>query len=140
MVLGGFLGGIGVRFEPTPKQRETALGWLERFGLGGMAGEEIAALSYGQLRRVLLAKAMVTEPEILLLDESTGGLDLASRKAFLGLIDGLAGQGRTIIQATHYRDELASCLTHAAILEKGGFASQGPLGSGPGLLSGPRPE
>ncbi len=130
VVLGGFLGGIGVSFKPRPDQVDKALHWLDHFGLGEKAERDITTLSYGQLRRVLLAKALVIEPEILLLDESTGGLDSASRKEFLGLIESQAAQGRTLIQASHYPDELASCLTHEACLDRGRIVSAGPIGRG----------
>ena len=126
VVLGGFKGGIGVSFEPEPEQVDRALHWLEFFGLKHAAKREITGLSYGQQRRVLLAKAMVIEPEILLLDESTGGLDAASRKEFLDMIQELAAQGRTLIQASHYPDELAPCLTHAARLDRGEIVFAGP--------------
>lgn len=127
VALGGFLSGIGVCFEPEPEQVDKALYWLDYFEIGEMAERDVTSLSYGQLRRVLLAKAMVIDPEILLLDEPTGGLDSSSRKIFLNMIEKVADDGTAIVQTTHYGDELASCITHAVFMENGAFCSQGPL-------------
>ncbi len=127
VALGGFLSGIGVVFEPEPEQVDKARHWLDYFGLGEHAGRDVTSLSYGQLRRVLLAKAMVIEPEILLLDEPTGGLDAPSRRIFLNMVERVAADGTAIVQTTHYGDELASCITHALFMEDGSFCSQGPL-------------
>lgn len=74
---------------------------LEALRLGDLGGRQARALSGGQRRRVLLARALVRDPEILLLDEPAAGLDVAVEEELDQLLFGLARDGRTVIVATH---------------------------------------
>ena len=84
------------------------------------------SLSDGEKRRVALAGVLVTEPEILLLDEPLAGLDGAGRKDFLTLIGRLKAQGTTIVMVTHGADTAAECADRVVVLERGKTAFDGP--------------
>ncbi len=86
------------------KRRERAIAALERVGLGDRIGHRPGELSGGEQQRVAVARALVTEPDVLLADEPTGNLDSASTAAILSLLDELHGSDRTIVVITHETD------------------------------------
>jgi manganese/iron transport system ATP-binding protein/manganese/zinc/iron transport system ATP- binding protein len=85
----------------APADRAAALAALERVGLADRARSPFGALSGGQRRRVLVARALVQDAEVLLLDEPFAGVDAASEERILSLFDELAAEGRTLLVATH---------------------------------------
>jgi ABC-2 type transport system ATP-binding protein len=91
------------------RRRERVGEALERYGLGGYARTRAAALSGGWKQRLALAVATIHEPELLVLDEPTAGVDPQSRRAFWEQLFELAGAGTTIFVSTHYMDEAVRC-------------------------------
>ena len=91
--------GIGRR-ERSRESREAALAVLDRVDLGGMAGEQIGQLSGGQLQRVLIARALASEPRILLLDEPTASVDTRIGRSVYELLERLSEQ-MTIVLVSH---------------------------------------
>lgn len=85
-------------------------GLLDRLGIGGLAGRHIRELSGGQQQRVFLARALIAEPALLLLDEPTSGVDLKTRDDILHLLADLNGDGITIILTTHELNTVAAHL------------------------------
>jgi molybdate transport system ATP-binding protein len=99
---------------------------LRRVGAAALLGREVRALSYGQLRRVLFARALVHEPDILLLDEPYTGLDAATRARLRALVERAVQSGVTIVMATHHRDEWPLGATHELQLAHGRARYCGP--------------
>jgi molybdate transport system ATP-binding protein len=95
-------------FEPvSARQRAAVRRCLARFGLLASAGQPLFALSAGLQRMVLLARALVKQPRLLILDEPCQGLDRAHRDSFIGTVDALIRSGAaTVIYVTHRRDEI----------------------------------
>jgi manganese/iron transport system ATP-binding protein/manganese/zinc/iron transport system ATP- binding protein len=81
--------------------RERARHALQRVGLGDRAGDRFGALSGGQRQRVLVARALVQDARLLLLDEPFAGVDRASEDAIMGILDELRAEGRVLLVATH---------------------------------------
>ena len=92
---------MGWRPFPRPSDRQAVRRALELVGIANLAPRPIEELSGGQWQRLLLARALTSEPQLLLLDEPTNGLDYPATLEFLALIDQLHAQGLTIILVTH---------------------------------------
>lgn len=83
-------------------------------------------LSGGQRQRLLLAIALINDPELVFLDEPTTGLDPQSRRNFWGLIETARGRGKTILLTTHYMEEAQHLCDEVAIVDRGRIVAQGP--------------
>ncbi len=105
VVLSGFAGSVGLAEPPTAAQRAAASAAIERLGIGHLAARRIHALSYGELRKLLLARALAPGPAALLLDEPLAGLDAASRAFVLGVADQAVAGGTAVVAVTHHLDE-----------------------------------
>ncbi len=87
-----------------PERKRRAMEALERVGLGDRVGHRPGELSGGQQQRVAVARALVTDPDLILADEPTGNLDSVSARDVMGLLDELHQGGRTIVLITHDAD------------------------------------
>ena len=109
---------------------------LARMGLRAFADRRFATLSEGERKRVLLARALMTDPELLLLDEPAAGLDLGAREALLRLLARL-GQDPDAppsVLVTHHVEEVPIGTTHALLLSRGRTIAAGPIRD---VLTGP---
>jgi molybdate transport system ATP-binding protein len=123
VVASGFFDSIGLYRRPGPGQLAAAEGWIGRLGLGELASRPFLRLSYGQRRLVLVARAMVKDPELLILDEPCDGLDPAKRRMVLELIERIGRQtAASLLYVSHREDELPLCLTHRLRLAAGRVA------------------
>jgi molybdate transport system ATP-binding protein len=118
VVVSGFFDTIGLYDDWGDQQRDTADRWLAALGLADLRRESFDALSFGLQRMVLLARAMVKSPIILLLDEPTLGLDGHHRKLMLRAIDHIAANSDTrIIFVSHSAGEVPSCINQHLVFE-----------------------
>jgi ABC-2 type transport system ATP-binding protein len=100
---------------------------VERTGLGGQAKARLRTLSGGMLRRAGIAQAIVNEPELLLLDEPTAGLDPEQRVAFRALLRD-TGQRATVIVSTHLVEDVGAACTEVALMDAGKIVFHGTPG------------
>ncbi|GAA1542549.1 ABC transporter ATP-binding protein [Dactylosporangium maewongense] len=100
---------------------------VERVGLGGQARAKLRTLSGGMLRRVGIAQAIVNEPDLILLDEPTAGLDPEQRVSFRALLRDLGGTG-TVIVSTHLVEDVGAACTDVALLRQGKLVFRGTPG------------
>jgi iron complex transport system ATP-binding protein len=116
-------------YEPDDVARAGAA--LERLGLGGLDRRTFATLSSGERQRVLIARTLMTEPELLVLDEPAAGLDLGAREALIGRIEGLAADPSLAALAlvTHHVEEIPAGFNHALVLAQGRVLAAGPIGA-----------
>lgn len=111
VVLSGFYDSIGLYQNAGSKQKEIALKWLDLFELGSLADKFYQDLSYGQQRMVLLARAMVKNPVLLMLDEPCQGLDYLNTKAVLDIVDKIAFSSHTtILYVSHIKEHELNCI------------------------------
>ena len=103
---------------------------LQAWGADGYADRPFASLSEGERRRVLIARALMSDPELLLLDEPGAGLDLAGREELIGLLDDLSADpmAPTLILVTHHVEEIPPGITHGLLLAGGKVIASGPIG------------
>ena len=111
VVVSGRYASIGLVDEPTAGDRRAATYWLRFFGLLSVAKRRPRELSYGQLRRALIARAMAADARILLLDEPLTGLDPAQRAIMKRLLERLMKR-LTLIVAVHHAEDLPRGMTH----------------------------
>lgn len=100
---------------------------LEVVGLTERAGTRVAGWSGGQKRRLNLAAALVHGPDLVVLDEPTTGVDVASRAAILDEVRRRAGAGAAVLLATHHLEEAARVCDRAVVLAAGRVVAEGPL-------------
>lgn len=98
---------------------------IRRCNLGSYLDQDNRQLSGGQRQRLLLALALVNDPDMLFLDEPTTGLDPQSRRNFWDLIESIKAQGKTILLTTHYMDEAYVLCDVIAIMDRGRIIAQG---------------
>jgi ABC-2 type transport system ATP-binding protein len=97
----------------------------ERFGIDHALGQEVGGYSTGMRTRLALARAVIHDPEVLMLDEPTAGLDPESAKAVLELIKEMAGRGRTIVMCTHLLHEAEGIADQVVLMEEGSVRAHG---------------
>ena len=115
----------GLKVRGKGNSRLEIKGALEEVGLSGYESRDAATLSGGEMQRIALARAMVINPEVLLLDEPTANLDLRSAYAVDELIKRLANCGRTVIMASHNMTECRKLANKVAVLVDGRITRTG---------------
>ena len=119
-VLSGLFGTLGLQQRPSARQRAQSSDWLRRFGLLTVADQPFGRLTVGQQRLVLLARALIRRPQLLVLDEPCQGLDARNRRRVLRAVENFGAEGRTqFIFVTHHPVEVPQCATHLLRLRCG---------------------
>lgn len=111
----------------TDDDRARAVTALDRLGMARLATRRFATLSSGERQRVQLARALMTDPELLLLDEPTAGLDIAGREEFVRDLDAIGADGTPMVLVTHHLEEIPSTFTHALVLRAGRVLAAGAI-------------
>ncbi len=127
-VLSGFFAGHGLaaHHEVTPEMEHRADAALRLAQAQPLAGKPMAQMSAGEARRILIARALAPDPQALLLDEPTTGLDLSARRRFLETLRGIARAGKTIILVTHHAEEILPEIRRVVLLQAGRVFRDGP--------------
>jgi ABC-type Mn2+/Zn2+ transport system ATPase subunit len=113
---------IGLGRRPGADDRRRAMAALEHVGIPDLAERQLKDLSGGQKQRTLIARALVGEPNVLVLDEPTNGMDLVSTTQILGLVRELHERdGLTVIMVSHALNEVANYVERIALVVGGGF-------------------
>jgi iron complex transport system ATP-binding protein len=101
---------------------------LQWVGCADHVGQELVTLSEGERKRVLVARLLMADPELLLFDEPCAGLDLGGRESLVALLGELARGGEPpLVMVTHHLEEIPPCFTHALLLRGGAVVAAGPI-------------
>lgn len=113
VVCSGFFDSIGLYRYCTQAQKQTAHQWFKKTGAEHLSRPLFSELSFGQQRMVLILRAMVKTPRLLILDEPCNGLDQSNRQKLLAMLD-IMGRSTTsnLLYVSHRPDEIPSCITH----------------------------
>jgi len=117
-ILGALSGGV------EPRRIEDTLALV---GLQARARDKVRGYSLGMTQRLALAAALLHEPELLILDEPTNGLDPAGMREFRGLIRELGASGKTVFVSSHLLNEVEQMCDHVSIIKEGRLITQGPV-------------
>jgi iron complex transport system ATP-binding protein len=128
VVLSGFFGAVtlGRSQRSTPAQHQRVETLLRQVGLADLAERPFSHLSEGQKRRFLLARALVHDPEVLVLDEPSNGLDIRARHQLLQQLSGLARGGTTLLLVSHRIEEIIPEIQRVVLLKDGSVVGDGP--------------
>ena len=120
IVASGLKDTIGLYFTPTQQEKNQCLEWMDVFGIKHLADRKFLEMSSGEQRLVLLARAFVKSPDLLILDEPLHGLDLCNRNMVKAIVDRYMFEDpdRTLIYVTHYENELPNCIDNSLYLER----------------------
>ena len=120
VVISGAFNSIGIYQKVDSAVRERGIQLLSEFGLDYLEGHRFYTLSAGEQRRVLLARAIMANPDLLILDEPCSGLDLPAREQFLKTVESMARDERKpFIYVSHQIEEIMPSITHVAIIKDG---------------------
>jgi molybdate transport system ATP-binding protein len=120
-IASGFESSIGLMRRPTREEARWIDTLLERFELATFAERALTTLSYGQMRRVLIVRALVNKPRVLLLDEPWEGLDTPTLAMMHGYLEQIIAQGTQLVCASHVPRDL-DCFTHELEIHDGRIA------------------
>lgn len=126
-VVSGFFATQGVLLyvSVTDAMRDAARAALARVGADHLAGKTLDEMSTGEARRVLIARALVQRPRVLVLDEPTTGLDVVARHRFLETVRAVSREGTTIVLITHHVEEIIPEIEQVVLLDHGRVVDQG---------------
>ena len=119
VVASGLLDSVGLYAKPSEQDYAICRFWMDIFGIGNKADTSLLEMSSGEQRLVLLARAFVKDPELLILDEPLHGLDNSNRRLVKDVIETFCRRrNKTLIMVTHYQEEWPACIDHSLVLER----------------------
>ena len=119
IVASGLKDSVGLYVKPNEAEKEQCRKWLNIFGIGHLADRKFLEMSSGEQRLVLVARAFVKNPDLLILDEPLHGLDDYNRRMVKDIVDDYCKDPAvTLIYVTHYQEELPHCIDHSIFLER----------------------
>jgi iron complex transport system ATP-binding protein len=127
-VLSGRFDSMGLYDRTTAADERRARRLMGFMGCWGLRGRAFGVLSQGEAQRVLIARALMPGPRLLILDEPCVGLDMRSREVFLDSVERLASSGPTVVYVTHHIEEITPGFTHALLLKGGKVFGSGLAG------------
>ena len=128
LIISSFFTSIGLQQgqEPSDEMRRRTAEVVHRLHIASATQRTLQAMSSGEARRCLLARALVHRPHTLLLDEPTTSLDLPGRRDFLAILSGLADAGHSIVLVTHHTGEVLPQIERVVLLRDGQIFRDGP--------------
>ena len=119
VVASGFFDNVGCFRRPNDEQKATAMKWMKAFGIAHLADRRFPTLSSGEQRLALIARTLLKNAPLLILDEPLHGLDMTKKALVAEAIERIAMQlGMSLIYVTHYAHEIPACITHIKRLTK----------------------
>ena len=125
VIVSGFYDTIGLYQAPTSTQQEVASRWVDFLDIKELAKEPFNQLSFGQRRMILLARAMVKSPVLLIADEPCHGLDVPNRIKILRVLEKIGRTNTRLLYITDRSEEILNCITHVLRLDMGKVVQQG---------------
>jgi iron complex transport system ATP-binding protein len=114
-------------YQEIPDQvKKKAISLLQEMNIGGLVDHPLGTLSQGERKKVMLARSLMAEPRLLIMDEPCAGLDLFEREKMLLEIDRLRRRDISVIYVTHHIEEIVPLFTHVALIRDGKVAAAGP--------------
>jgi iron complex transport system ATP-binding protein len=130
VILSGYVSSIGLKGVPTGtvsgEQRTAGLRIMKDLGVAGLADTPLRQMSSGQQRRCLLGRALIHQPDALILDEPTEGLDMAASFDYLGRIREFVAAGRSVVLVTHLLNEIPPEVERVILIRAGEIVADGP--------------
>jgi ABC-type molybdenum transport system ATPase subunit/photorepair protein PhrA len=127
VIASGFFSSIGLTRRVSRAQRQRVAALIGELDLPALAGRSVLQMSYGEFRLILLARALVQRPELILCDEPFDGLDATARERLSRALTDVACRGTSLVMVTHHQNDLPACITHVAELNSGRITFQGTL-------------
>lgn len=126
MILSGKFASIGLYEQPSKEDIKQAVEIMDQLGIKYLKNQPYESMSQGEKQRVLIGRALMASPKLLILDEPCSGLDFLSKEQLLNTVEQMAGgQETTILYVTHQIDEILPIFTHTLLLRQGEIFSQG---------------
>ncbi|MFC3801247.1 ABC transporter ATP-binding protein [Cohnella sp. GCM10012308] len=126
IIVGGMNAYLRIYEEISDEIKERALAELDRVGLGSRAEQPFGTLSQGERKKALLARTMMADPQLLIMDEPCAGLDLFEREKFLDSLESLSRRVEGMLYVTHHIEEIVPLFTHVALMADGRIIAAGP--------------
>ncbi|MGE4583154.1 MAG: ABC transporter ATP-binding protein [Sphaerochaeta sp.] len=128
IAISGFFSSIGLDFhhQVTEEQKQQVQVIMERYGVWHLRDKQMNRLSSGEARRILLCRASIHNPDVMLLDEAVSNLDFPSRHQYRSTLEQLDLEGKTIVLATHELSEIIPAINRIVVMQNGRIIADGP--------------